>query len=287
MKKTIFALLMAFVVLGTTTSCVTRVDGGFVGVKTKKAGSDRGVQGTSVETGWVFYNPFIYKVVEWPTYTQTKDYEFYVTDKDGMRVGLSFSLNYNTSSVNAPKIYEEFRRDLDDLEEGALKTLVKEAVSSVSGEYKASEMYSKRSEFQETLDKAVKQSLGEKGFDVDIFALSPEIELPPSIVQSIDLKVKADQDALRKQQELAQTKADAAKREAAAQGEAKSLIALAEGRAKAAELEARANRAIAASITPNLLKLREIELKERKWDGKYPNTLVGGDADLLISTGGN
>lgn len=56
---------------------------------------------------------------------------------------------------------------------------------------------------------------------------------------------------------------------------------------EAAKLKAEQNRVLSNSITSEILKLKEIELKEKtiqKWDGKYPK-VIGGESDMLLDIG--
>lgn len=285
MKKYTLILLALIVAIGS--SC-TRIDAGHAGIKVKMYGSEKGVQDVTAVTGRVWYNPLTVEVFEFPTFVQTKKYPLSVTDADGMSVSFNTVLNYRAPAGAVPEIFSKYRKTLPELEDGILGTIVDKAVSTTASKYTATQMYENREQFQKDIAKSVRDRFVSEGFEVDEFALAGEMTLPPNVKKSIEMKVEATQSALRKQQELAQIEADAAKRVAEAKGTAESQIALAEGRARAAELDAKANRVIANSITSNLLKLREIELRKQKWDGKYPTTLVGSEGtNLLISTGGS
>ena len=86
-----------------------------------------------------------------------------------------------------------------------------------------------------------------------------ELRLPRSVVENIELKVSAAQMALRKQEELAQSIADAQKQ-----------IEEARGRAEALKIQADAERYAfdqrQKALTPLLIQQQMIE----KWDGKLP-----------------
>lgn len=57
------------------------------------------------------------------------------------------------------------------------------------------------------------------------------------------------------------------------------------GPAATAEAEAASNRKVAESLTPSLLRLREIEARAaaiQKWDGKMPTSVMGGDVPFIM-----
>jgi hypothetical protein len=63
------------------------IDAGNVGIKINLYGTDRGVDNITIVTGRVWYNGWTTKIVEFPTYTQSVDYDpFVVTTKRCCRV---------------------------------------------------------------------------------------------------------------------------------------------------------------------------------------------------------
>jgi regulator of protease activity HflC (stomatin/prohibitin superfamily) len=49
----------------------------------------------------------------------------------------------------------------------------------------------------------------------------------------------------------------------------------------AAEAEAKANRVLAASLTPELIE----KLKYEQWDGKLPGVITGSDGSVIVDVG--
>src|SRR5262245_51046685 len=107
----IILLLLVIVVLAS--SCV-RIAPGHVGVKVSLAGSSRGVEDTPTATGWVFYNPVLTRVYEYPTFVQiakwTKDLnegrpvneEITFTNKDNMLIAADISIGYSLQADKVP-----------------------------------------------------------------------------------------------------------------------------------------------------------------------------------------
>ena len=99
-----------------------------------------------------------------------------------------------------------------------------------------------------------------------------DIEYPPQVRESINAKIEATQRAMLRENEFAQSKAEAEKARVAAQGEADAQLTKAK-----AEAESIAIRAKALRDNPQVLTLEAIS----RWDGKLP-TFLGGDSLPLL-----
>lgn len=118
-----------------------RIDAGHVGIKVKMAGSEQGVQGVTAVTGWCFYSRLTESVYEFPTYVQHKEYatkkddagnvvsdeSFIVNSKDGSEFRVSPILNYSVRADKVPDVFVKYRRPLEDIENGFIKTAVYDA----------------------------------------------------------------------------------------------------------------------------------------------------------------
>src|SRR5688500_11625952 len=72
------------------------IDAGNVGIKINLYGSDRGVDNITIVTGRVWYNTWTTKIIEFPTFTQSVDYEpFVVTTRDAAEFQVDPKLNYH------------------------------------------------------------------------------------------------------------------------------------------------------------------------------------------------
>lgn len=72
--------------------------------------------------------------------------------------------------------------------------------------------------------------------------------------------------------------AEAKQQAAVANASAKRIQADAEAYRISKEAEAKANQLLAKSVTPDLIRYNAIQ----KWNGAYPNTLLGGKTEGLI-----
>ena len=94
------------------------IDAGNVGIKINLYGSDRGVDNITIVTGRVWYNSWTTKIVEFPTYTQSVDYDpFVVTTKDAAEFKVDPKLNYHVNPIMVPQIYRQYRKPLSEIEQ--------------------------------------------------------------------------------------------------------------------------------------------------------------------------
>ena len=147
---------------------------------------------------------------------------------------------------------------------------LREAFNSTASNYTAAELYEKRTEFQKEAESKIRGLLEKEGFVIDQVVLLNELRLPRSVVENIELKVSASQMALRKQEELAQSIADAQKKIEEARGVAEALKIQADAERYAFDQRQKA-------LTPLLIQQQFVE----KWDGKLP---VYGQVPQLFQT---
>jgi regulator of protease activity HflC (stomatin/prohibitin superfamily) len=144
----VVSLITLMVLVG---SC-ERIDAGHVGVKVNQYGDNKGVDDVVAVTGMVFYNPFTTTVYEFPTFIQHKEYKgensFIVNSKDGSEFSVSPIMNYSVQRDKVPAIFSKYRRPLEDIEEGFLKTAVYDAFRLATNKYTADELISNRAVFE-------------------------------------------------------------------------------------------------------------------------------------------
>lgn len=245
MKKLFIGILLVLTVI--SFSNCTRIDAGHEGMKVNLYGSNRGVDDVALVTGWVWYNPFTTKVYEYPTFVQTVDYEpFSINAKDGSEFIVDPTISLKMNSGKAPEIFVRYRRDLDDIVKLTLYNYVKDAFRIELNSFTTDEIVSERASFEKNLEESLRTTLEKEGFE--LVQLTSGLKYPESIVQSVNAKNNAIQQAMRAENELKVAQAEAAK-----------LVAQAEG-------EKRANELRMQSLTPLLIQQQMID----KWDGKLP-----------------
>jgi regulator of protease activity HflC (stomatin/prohibitin superfamily) len=263
-KKTMKTILAGvtgfFLVVFLFFSC-ERIDAGHVGVKVNQYGDNKGVDDVVAVTGMVFYNPLTTTVYEFPTFIQHKEYKgensFVVNSKDGSEFSVSPIMNYSVQRDKVPTIFSKYRRPLEDIEEGFLKTAVYDAFRLATNKYTADELISNRAVFEIEVRRLLDGQLLKEGFVINQF--TSNLIYPETFKKSIEAKNNAVQAALRAENEVKTAEAQAKIKVATAEGNAQAMLT-------SAKAEAESNRMKQVTLTPLLLQLEYIN----KWDGKLP-----------------
>lgn len=261
MKKVIFVLFSVVLIFS---SCTT-VDSGEIGIRFHKfsGSSDNygGVEGTC--KGFVWYNPFTESIFTYPTMVQRKNYEkFTVNAKDASVFTMDPMIAYHINPDKACDIFVKYRKPIEELENGYIRTCIYEAYRTCGNAYTSDSLMSNRAKFEADVRTRLEKSLAKEGFIVDEFtsAITP----PKSLSDMIDAKNRAVQASLKAENLVKEAEANAKIAVAKAKGEGNAM------RIKA-DAEAYYNKAIAASLTQYVVMEDYIE----KWDGHLP-TISGG-----------
>jgi len=261
MFKTIGASILGFILLVVLFNSCERVDAGHVGVKVNMYGDNKGVDDVVAVTGMVFYNPITTRIYEFPTFIQHKEYKgensFVVNSKDGSEFNVSPIMNYSVQREKVPAIFSKYRRPLEDIEEGFLKTAVYDAFRLATNKYTADELISNRAVFEIEVRRLLDGQLLKEGFTINQF--TSNLIYPETFKRSIEAKNNAVQAALRAENEVKTAEAQAKIKVATAEGNAQAMLT-------SAKAEAESNRMKQQTLTPLLLQLEYIN----KWDGKLP-----------------
>ena len=246
-----------------------RIDAGHVGVKVNLYGDNKGVSDVTEVTGMVFFNPITHNIYEFPTFIQHKEYtgdnSFIVNSRDGSEFHVSPIINYSVQREKVPQIFAKYRRSLEQIEEGFLKTAVFDAFRLATNKYTADELISNRAQFEIEVRKLLEGQLLHEGFVVNQF--TSNLLYPESFKNAINAKNNAVQAALMAENKVKQAEAEAKIKVATAEGNAQAMLTT-------AKAESEANRMKQSTLTPLLLQQLWIE----KWDGKLP---VYGQAPTL------
>ena len=269
------AIFVTFIIIWA--SCCTVVDSAEIGIKFHKWSTSEdmrgGVEGTC--KGWVFYNPFTTSVFTYPTYIQRKNYDpFTVNARDASTFTMDPQIAYRIDQDKACDIFVKYRKGIEDLESGYIRTCIYEAYRTCANRYSSDSLMSHRAEFEADVRRRLDNSLREEGFIVEEFtsAITP----PSSLSEMIDAKNKAVQAALKAENEVKEAEANAKIAIAKAKGAAEATRIKADG-------EAYYNKTIAQSLSPLVVQEDWIE----KWDGKLPTTSTGSNAMMMLGIGGS
>jgi regulator of protease activity HflC (stomatin/prohibitin superfamily) len=269
-KVIAIAVVLGAFLMFLPSSC-ERIDAGHVGIKVNNTASEKGVSKTELVTGWQFYIPWMSQVYEWPTYVQHKEYDtIEVTMKGGTIFTAIPAINYSVIPDSVSSIFETFRRDLPDIEDGFLKTCMLEAFRSTAGDFTPDSLLMNRQLFENTVRGRFIDQVRPKGFL--LAQLTSNLTPPPALVESITLKNRAVQNAQTEENKVKISIAQANQKIAVARGDSAELVIRAQSEAKAYELQQR-------SLTGEILKKMYLD----KWDGKLPSVMPGNGSNMMYN----
>jgi len=271
--KTLSVVAIA-VLLG---SC-TVIRQGEVGVK-RKLGK---ISDEFIDQGPKGYNLFTTRILKVPTRTVNIEVRPDLPSKEGLTIKTEVSILYRIKAEAAPDVLRKIGMSY---ETEVILPVFRSAAADVTSKYFAKDMHSgERAAIEVAIRKQMGEILTAKGFIIENVLLKG-IKLPDGLARSIELKLQSEQEAqqmvfIKERQERDAERqiieAEGKKKIATiqAQGEANAKIIAAEGQKKIAEIEAqgkalameieatatqKANDSIHKSLTPSILKLRQIE----------------------------
>lgn len=257
MKKKILFMAISAILSLSFMSC-ERIDAGYEGILVNLYGTDRGVDEVSMVTGWVHYNIFTEQVYEYPIFVQTVDYPaFTINAKDGSEFTVDPTISLKVRDGKTPAIFKKYRKDVPDIINGPLFNHVKDAFRIQLNKFTTDEIVSMRDSLEKAVEKQISVVLDKEGFQLE--QLTSGLKYPDAIVDAVNAKNKAVQEAQRAQNELL-----------IAEAEAQKAVVKAKAQKEANEL-------LQQSLTPQLIKKMAID----KWDGHMPK-YAGGNAMSFI-----
>lgn len=261
-SKFIKVLLFTFMVMISMmfTSCgYERIDAGYEGIKVNLYGDDKGVDDVTLVTGAVWYNTITTAVYEYPTFVQTVDYApFSINAKDGSSFTVDPTISLKIVDGKSAEVFKKYRKeDITEVINTTLYNYVRNAFRIQLNNYTTDELVSKREEFEKAIEERLSKELLAENFQLE--QMTSGLQYPQTLVNAIDAKNAAVQEAQKAQNEVLKIKAEAEKKIAAANGEAQALKIK-------GDAEAEYNRKIAASLSTLIVQQMMLD----KWDGKLP-----------------
>lgn len=236
MNKPWITLMFGLVMLVTVSGC------GFAVIEDGEAGvrADFGkIADQPLATGWHWYMPMFSWIEVWNVKTQSIKEQANVPSSEGLISQLDVSVIYNVPVDKVVFVRKTTGRGYQDT---VLDPYTREAIRNIVSGYPVKALFSDagRKEIGESILAFLKEKLEPRGLMIQDVLLR-DVRLPPSFAQSIETKLRAEQESLQKEFELVKAKKDAEIEIARAQGVAKS------------------NEIISASITEPYLRYRWIE----------------------------
>lgn len=264
MKK---LLLLSAAISTLTLSGCTQVPAGYRGVIVNLYGSDKGVSEQSVGVGryYLGWNSELYL---FPTFLQNYSWKseqaITMQTSEGLSIRTDAGITYSIQPDNVVKVFQKYRLGIEEITNTFLHNMVRDAMNEVSSTMTVEQIYGAQKElFIKKVNDIVKLEASNNGIEVEKIYLVGSFELPENVIASINSKIQASQNAMKVENEVATSRAEAQKTVVEAQARAQQITIN-------AEAQARANRILAESLTPEFVHYQSI----LKWDGKLP-TMTG------------
>jgi len=279
LKRIALGLLLA-----TTLVACDKVPAGNVGVKVYLLGGDKGVDSEELGVGryWIGWNEELYL---FPTFMQNyvwtrdaregseKDESISFQTADGNVANADVGISYSIDPTRVTDIYQTYRRGVDEITDTFLRNMVSDSLVKRSSDKTIEYVYGAgKASLIETVLKDVQEQVDPLGIKVTKVYWIGEIRLPDAIMISINDKNAATQKAQQRINEVQQSKAEADKKIEEARGEAESLL-------KVAEAQAKANKVLADSLTPEFVQYQAIT----KWNGTLPTHMIPNQTTPFIN----
>ena len=237
---------------------ITTVPTGYVGIKTRfgKVQDDVITEGINIKV------PFIEKIVKIDCKTQKAEEENATATRDLQEVTFKIAVNFNIVKNTANELYRNTGKNYEDI---ILNPAILESIKSVTAQYTAEELITKRSEVSNKMQETLKEKVEAKGFNIVDFNII-DLDFSAEYNQAIEKKQVAEQQAKQAQYELEKAKVENEKK-----------IANAEAEARVMELQN-------AQITEKTLRLKELENQSKlidKWNGQLPTTVTNDVMSIL------
>jgi len=276
MKKSLFKI--ATVAMIVSISACSKVPAGHKGVIVNLYGSDKGVSEETVGVGryYLGWNKELYL---FPTflqnYTWVESESITMQTSEGLSIKADVGITYEIKPENVSKVFQKYRSGIDEITHTYLHNMVRDAMNSVSSTMSVEDIYGlKKEQFIKNVNEIVKVEALSAGISVDKIYLIGSFILPSTVIDSINTKIQATQNAIKVENEIATSRAEAQKRIVESESFAKKTLIEAEAKAKANEM-------ISKSLSKELIQYNFVQ----RWDGQLPK-VSGSQAIPLLNIKG-
>jgi regulator of protease activity HflC (stomatin/prohibitin superfamily) len=272
MKKIIMLLMFLFI-----TGC-SNVPPGYTGIKVFLNGGEKGVDSQVLGVGryWIGVNEQLFL---FPTFTQNhvwtqvategspNDDSFTFQTKQGLTVNTDVGISYHIEPDKVTTIFQKYRKGTDEITNLVLRNSVRDAFNKAASSRDIESVYGEgKAALVDEVLSIVQAEMNPVGIKVESLYLVGNMRLPQTVVESINAKIQALQKTQQRENEVAQSRAEADKAIAEARGVAESKLAIAKAEAEAIEIKG-----AALKNNPAVLELNKID----KWDGQLPQYMTG------------
>ena len=246
------------------------------------------VEDVTLEAGVQFKLPW-QEIVCMDNRTQKGTVEMKGFSKDIQEVSIKYSINYQINKQNAQNIYKSIGTDYYDR---VMSPRIQETVKNVIANYDAEQLINSRDTLSSEITSLLKKELAEYNIDVVSTAIE-DLDFSDAFTNAVEdkavaaqalLKAKTEQEQKTMEEEQAaerqkiQAEANAAVAKIQAEADREVLQIQADAAEYAGQKDAAVNEALSKSLTDILIEYYKIQ----QWDGKLPETYLGGDSSSVL-----
>lgn len=198
MKKLLIAVAVVASV-SMLTAC-DRVEPGNVGIKVNKLGDDKGI-GEVVGVGryWTGLNTELYT---FPTFKQMKTYDdaFNFQMSDGTTIGYHIGVAYRVDPTKVTTVFQTYRKGVDDITDTDLRQKIADALNRLASHMSTDAFIDGGKALLLTNAlKEIQDDMNPIGIQVISLSYVGKPEYPPTVIESINAKVTANQKTLQRE----------------------------------------------------------------------------------------
>lgn len=215
--------------------------------------------GEVLDEGIHFRWPLAQTIHTLETRVQKGEGEGDAASKDLQAVHTRVAINYHLEPHQVAAAFASIGASTDVIADRIILPAAQESVKAVTARFTAEELITRRTDVREQIAALLREKMQRHGLVLDEFAIV-NFKFSDSFSRAIEAKVGAEQDKLRAERDLQRIRVEAEQKITQAKAEAESLALQRQ------------------QVTPELLKLREIENQRAaisKWNGVLPTTSYG------------
>lgn len=193
------------------------------------------------------------------TRVQKSEGEGDAASKDLQAVHTRVAINYHLEPHQVAQAFKTIGPSTEVIADRIILPAAQESMKAVTARFTAEELITRRTDVREGIASLLREKMQRHGLVLDEFAIV-NFRFSDSFSKAIEAKVGAEQDKLRAERDLLRIRVEAEQKVTQAKAEAESLALQ------------------RAQVTPELLKLREVENQRAaiaKWNGVLPTTTYG------------
>lgn len=281
--KVLIAVGALVLILVLALTCFTTVPTGYTGIVTTFGR----VENYTFDAGFHVKSPF-QRVVKMDNRTQKAEEKLQAFSSDIQQVDISIAVNYSIDQTTAEKLYKTVG---EEYYSKILYPRLLENTKAVFSKYTAEKLVAFRETLSSEISALVVEDVQEYGITVSSIAVQ-DIDFTDAFTNAVEAKQVAQQNKLtaqtqqdqltmeaeqEAQRQVIKAQAEAEQAKIAAKADLEVTKIQADAAEYAGQKEAAKNKAIAESLTDELVRYYYIQ----QWDGKLPSTMLGESANIL------